>query len=339
MLCCPVCFDDTVLEERIRRSQSSKGRCDYCRSTDQPLVEPRILQDDFEAVLGAYHEVAEGGQPFAKLIMEEWGLFPKLDPHPLRSLLDDILGEGFHTRQFSSAHTLDRSKALQWDRFREEIKHQNRFFPSELFDLTDLKDLLDHLKVQLEPGEYYRARVQREAQYPSTQMGKPPGSLCDGGRANPMGISYFYIASDPSTALAEVRPHPGDKVTIAKFWLENSLVVLDLQNPRKTISPFGRDQDQLVRLRSDMEFLQQLSDGLSMPIQPRVAHLEYLPSQYLCEFIKKIRYQGVVYRSAVSTGTNYALFDDIHFQCISIYSLGVLRIKVETSEIIIQKGH
>lgn len=42
---------------------------------------------------------------------------------------------------------------------------------------------------------------------------------------------------------------------------------------------------------------------------PQGAALDYIPSQYLCEFIKHSGFDGVVYRSSVSDGINLALFD------------------------------
>jgi hypothetical protein len=46
-----------------------------------------------------------------------------------------------------------------------------------------------------------------------------------------------------------------------------------------------------------------------MPVVPQSAAIDYTPSQYLCEFIKKCGYNGVIYRSSVSDGMNLALFD------------------------------
>ena len=36
--------------------------------------------------------------------------------------------------------------------------------------------------------------------------------------------------------------------------------------------------------------------------------IDYVPSQYLCEFIKKCGWEGVIYWSSVSDGMNLALF-------------------------------
>ncbi len=38
--------------------------------------------------------------------------------------------------------------------------------------------------------------------------------------------------------------------------------------------------------------------------------IEYAPTQFLCEYIKKLGYDGIKFKSAVSeTGTNVLLFD------------------------------
>jgi CspA family cold shock protein len=59
-----------------------------------------------------------------------------------------------------------------------------------------------------------------------------------------------------------------------------------------------------------MDFLCRLGEELTKPVFPHKAHLEYLPSQYLCEFIKSLGYDGVLYKSSLGDGDNYAIFDD-----------------------------
>ncbi len=62
-------------------------------------------------------------------------------------------------------------------------------------------------------------------------------------------------------------------------------------------------------MRADLPFLERLGEELTRPVQPAGAAIDYIPSQYLCEFIKKSGFDGVVYRSSVSDGINLALFD------------------------------
>ena len=131
------------------------------------------------------------------------------------------------------------------------------------------------------------------------------------GRANPAGIPYLYLGSEPGTAAAEVRPHPGEIVCVAEFQTESELQLVDLRKPRSLISPFLlSDESALAKLRSgDIKFLENLGQGLEVPVIPTAAAIDYTASQYLCEFIKKCGYQGVIYNSSVSKGMNLALFD------------------------------
>jgi hypothetical protein len=76
------------------------------------------------------------------------------------------------------------------------------------------------------------------------------------------------------------------------------------------VSPFTLgDEDEIGALRSDIAFLERLGSELTRPVRPSGAAIEYVPSQYLCEFIKKAGWDGVIYRSSVSDGKNLALFD------------------------------
>jgi hypothetical protein len=85
---------------------------------------------------------------------------------------------------------------------------------------------------------------------------------------------------------------------------------VDLRNPRKLVSPFLLgDENEIGSLRVDIAFLEHLGEELTRPVLPQGAAIDYIPSQFLCEFIKKNTYDGVIYRSSVSDGINLALFD------------------------------
>jgi hypothetical protein len=159
--------------------------------------------------------------------------------------------------------------------------------------------------------DWYRARLQiGDTLFNLDEMGAPPRRVAGHGRANPAGIPYLYLGSTPETALAEIRPHTGEKACVAKFIIPPGLILLDLRNPRGLVSPFELDdEDQIGLLRSDIDFLERLGEELTRPIMPQGALIDYVPSQYLCEFIKKCGYAGVIYRSSVSNGINLALFD------------------------------
>ncbi|UCZ57986.1 RES family NAD+ phosphorylase [Desulfurispirillum indicum] len=59
--------------------------------------------------------------------------------------------------------------------------------------------------------------------------------------------------------------------------------------------------------------------------------MDYIPSQYLCEFIKKHEYHGVMYRSSVGDGVNLALFNPDHAipQSVDLYIVSRVTVKVD----------
>jgi hypothetical protein len=82
-------------------------------------------------------------------------------------------------------------------------------------------------------------------------------------------------------------------------------------------------------MRNDLPFLERLGDELMRPVIPQAAAIDYIPGQYLCEFIKNCRYQGVIYRSSVSDGINLALFDPSLAICGTVTQYRVTRVAVE----------
>lgn len=68
-------------------------------------------------------------------------------------------------------------------------------------------------------------------------MGAPPSRYANHGRANPTGIPYLYLGSMPDTAISEIRPHTGEIATVAEFEIPAVLIIVDLREPRKHVSP------------------------------------------------------------------------------------------------------
>lgn len=64
-------------------------------------------------------------------------------------------------------------------------------------------------------------------------MGKPPARNATAGRANPIGISYLYLANNEKTCISEVRPNNTSIIYISKLILEEDVSLIDLTSPRK----------------------------------------------------------------------------------------------------------
>jgi hypothetical protein len=316
MNCCPECFGDRHLRRNIIPSRSTQiGRCSYCDSENVAILPPAQLVENFWHVINAY-ELSAGGDLLVHWFREDWGMFlhPRMNDSCAKDLLAEILNDGEIVRQtFLPVDYVEADRLSEWETLREELMYRNRFFPVSDIDLEQLEKNLVWLTLDSDEisNSWYRARIQTdEAAFQASQMGAPPRRIASYGRANPAGIPYLYLGSTPDTAISEIRPHTGDRVCVAEFRTPRYLGLVDLRNPKKTVSPFelGEATD-ILQMRNDLPFLERLGTELTSPIVPQAAAIDYTPSQYLCEFIKRCGYNGVVYRSSVSAGINLALFD------------------------------
>jgi hypothetical protein len=127
--------------------------------------------------------------------------------------------------------------------------------------------------------------------------------------------------------VCEIRPHTGERACVAEFELVDVLGIVDLQSPRRVVSPFDyTDEDLIGPLRGDVAFLERLGQELTRPIVPQSAPFDYVPSQYVCEYIKKCGFHGVLYRSSVSDGFNLALFDPTQARAVKVTQYEVLKV-------------
>jgi hypothetical protein len=336
MSCCPECFGDRGLRRSIIPLRSTAvGRCAYCESDGVSLIEPRELAEYFELLISAYRP-----DPVGRLLIhwfrEDWALFqhPRMDDPRAKDLLGEILDDGDIPRQlFVPANDPTTDRLSEWENLRDELMYHNRYFPEKTIDLDRLEALLSPLTLDSDelPVQWYRARIRAgDTAYTIDQMGAPPKRIASHGRANPAGIPYLYLGSAPVTAISEIRPHTGEVACVADFTTPTTLKLADLRAPRRMVSPFLlADAVDIGRMRKDLPFLERLGDELTRPVIPQSAAIDYTPSQYLCEFIKKCGYQGVLYRSSVSNGINLALFDPSLATCGAVEQYRVTSVAVE----------
>lgn len=313
--CCPECFDDRGLRKDIIPSLSQRlGVCDYCGSAEVSLVEPAQLGAVFDMLAGIY-EPDSSGRPLVEWLREDWKLFShaQMSDERAGNLVAAILEDANVVRKtFVPSPAFSSEVLVRWETLRDELMYRNRYFLDEALDADRLEQLLTHLPADLLPVQWFRARIQTgDAPFGIEEMGAPPKELAMHGRANPTGIPYLYLGSTPETAVSETRPHTGESACVAEFVVEGAaLRAVDLRNPRHLVSPFVLAGSSAIgQMRADIPFLERLGSELTLPVLPRSAAVGYVPSQYLCEFIKKSGYDGVVYRSSVSDGMNLALFN------------------------------
>ena len=337
MKCCPNCFSDQFLQGHINVNTNKKGKCSYCKADNVKLITPEDLFDRFEPLLYLY-EKNKKGEPLNELLQKDWEIFSIKSNSIQQKLLKTITGNQKLFRfKYLARFSKEQKNIRQWDQFREELKHNNRFFPKNAPDTIHIEPFGNYIGKILKKGEqkFFRARINTTPKpFSIRSMGKPPKSIVSSGRANPTGIPYLYLASSIKTAISEIRGHKGEIVTVAEYEMKNNLELADLRDPKSTISPFELNtEDELELIYKNMPFLTLLGHELSKPIIPREANLEYLPSQYLCELLKKIGFHGIIYKSSVSDGNNYVIFNDKKLKAVKTLQYEITDIRTEYKKI------
>lgn len=143
---------------------------------------------------------------------------------------------------------------------------------------------------------------------------------------NPEGIGVLYLTYDEETALAEVRASAFDLVTIGTFKSMKEIKVVDISS-LNCISPVVY-LNALECLAANSEIFADMAKDIAKPLRRNDSPLEYLPTQYITEFIKSKGYSGVAYKSAMRTGgTNIAVFDESLFKCTEVKDVEIKGVK------------
>ncbi len=341
MNCCCKCFKDASLVKTILSSSQNVGKCDFCSTPDINLISCEELSIYFETLFDLYtpYPNANGSlkvnTPF--LIHEHIDTYwPQLFNHELldskiiKFLVDNIAkgSENYDDTnflgpvQFKSILQANQfpfdSLELQWDSFANDIKFNNRFFLNKKLDTDLLQSVFERLgKTHNSGAEFFRARISDTLLMPG-QLGKPPINLTTGGRANPVGIPYLYLSNDLKTTLFETRISLHETLTIGRFISIDHINFISLANIA-LLGPFeiqdkGFSIEEFIGFRP---YIQKLESELSRPVRKQDVHLDYLPTQFLCEFFKSLGFDAVEYKSAMNPdGSNIALFNDAKVTCI-----------------------
>ena len=328
--CCWKCTSGALLDQI--KAQGVVGRCTRCGSTTRKTLTALDLAALLEPVATLYADPAdfmflealkEGDHPtLAERLVEDWNLFESYDE--ARDVLSMCV-DPYHPKHNPDQSPLEPDREAyqeelwlqgeyelvahlreRWSALKAEIRHENRHFPKS--SIASVADSLWAAEASLSHRTpLYRARQAETVTLRARDMGAPPPEKATAGRANPRAISYLYLASDEVTAASELRPHVGDEIYIARFRLGRDLKLIDFRAPWVG-SPFrwGGRLHEVVRI---MPFLRQLGSEMSRPVPNLRRELDYIPTQYLCEWIKAQGYGGVAYESGVAAGWNLALFD------------------------------
>lgn len=213
---------------------------------------------------------------------------------------------------------IEKEALVFWKSFVDEIIYHNRYHPCHpLIDF--LRDYLrEHISIIEAETILYRARIidymgpggestgfvkfmNHEKcgvyeGYDEKNSFVPPANVTGSGRANPERIVYLYAAKEIITAIGETRPRIFDHISVAKIQILRDLRLADF-------TVVDESEELSLEAAKLMEIEQAFSQTCRDPI-------DYIPTQYIAEYVKTLGYDGIAFRSSyVPGGTNITIFD------------------------------
>ncbi len=151
-------------------------------------------------------------------------------------------------------------------------------------------------------GVEWEHPLREERMIPSAQFIK------EGGRANPAGIAYFYVASDAATAMAEMRPWVAESISLALFETVKPLKIVRCQPGSRT--SLGRYLYSEHTSSEIEKFVwSDIGHAFARPATREERQSAYIPTQVLAEAFKAEGFDGVAYHSSLERGLNLVIFD------------------------------
>jgi len=342
MYCCANCFRDAEIKAIIK-GNNTIGNCNFCGQKNVPVYQigtDTTLSDLFDELLDIYTTAANLPDTFPKdstdliknILHYKWNIF-NIAPDCISRLIKSICHEKYSEQPelFDAPVGLWQSydqdylnengiiKNYSWADFVEAIKRRNRFHTDHIN--KDVLNLFIYcVRKTYKVGTiFYRARIcPTPSGFMDDEMGPPPPHLATAGRANPEGISILYLADTVKTTLHEIRAGVYDYVTIGSFELLRDMEVINLAEIDK-ISPFIASKSygiDFTRHAINMEQLKMIGKEIAKPLRRHDSILDYLPTQYVSDYIKSKEFDGIEYISTMSPdGVNLAVFDHKIFRC------------------------
>lgn len=337
--CCIGCFDDQEIKTIIS-SKKNIGNCSFCNSKETYIVDlegKNELADLFSEFISIYTKDSKDNPEsdlLKSFLKNDWYIFSEaLETSKIEKLIKEMCPRFIEKNpyllsdrliikeQFDKEHLNKNSifRGYGWKEFSDGIRNNVRYH-SNYLNHKVLKSYIQHSEAVVLKGEkFYRARIADAIEgFGSCEMGSPPAGLARGGRANPEGIPYLYLGDTGKTAIYEARAAMYDYITIGVFECTKNLKVINFINFDK-ISPFRKGETKIEYLNHAInnEHLKRISREIAKPLRNNGNNLEYLPTQYICDFIKTLNYDGIKYRSSMNLGGyNIAFFNEKLFKCI-----------------------
>ena len=335
---CPHCFVDRELIGLIS-SSGKVGDCEVCGAKKVPLMNMNELVDFFQELISNFR-LFDGGVSLKSTLQDNWNFFASYDAASI--ILNEILPR-ISTYIKGPEDHVDYAEDIvenytYWDHLKEELKWTRRFFP-DIDYLGELGwDAFFNTQFELKPGDLlYRARVHHMSGlrvYPTGEMMAPDSYLAKGGRANPLGIPYLYLSDNPETVLYEIRALYLDELSIGTFHLKDeysSVKIVDFTEETPLFQPTRINHTIKAKLLRE-----RISADLSKPMRRYDSDVDYIPTQFICEFISVYTgAKGIQFQSSLhADGKNLVIFDQDLMQCEEVVLKKVNKLELQAALLI-----
>ena len=140
---------------------------------------------------------------------------------------------------------------------------------------------------------------------------------------------YLYLSDNEETILYEVRASYLDEISVATFTkneeYQNEIIISDFTEIPTLYHPNGVNR----KIKSTL-LKQLISRDLSKPMRRYDSELDYIPTQFICEFIKTFtNVQGIKFRSSLhNVGSNLVLFNQDTMKCRSVKKVQISNVNI-----------
>lgn len=312
-------------------STPSTTHCPYSRNADGIILDNDIAAFISDNLLECYYP-HELGDDLRVCLIRDFHLFSDvLNVDEQLEIIETLFGSDSKGHYRLKDNINFRQKI---DDFHEELKASRRFFFDKDGEFAFIFHTLDSLiktarpcscYLELNPDTkcLYRARLgsrfdedRNQVPYPLGEMGAAPNQFCKGGRINPPGMSFLYLASSEDTAALEIRATPADVFTVADVFLRNDPLLLDLRRSSfSTLSGFKffPESRLITQHLEKVAVYTYLSEILAQPVASEDP-LGYIHTQIFCEYFKIKGVHGLIYDSTLcSSGFNVCVFEPTEF--------------------------
>jgi hypothetical protein len=208
-----------------------------------------------------------------------------------------------------------------WYELKKRLKREN-YYNIKPDLLQPLSEIIEKTKIKIRKNcRFFRARIgndyineskftsliKKPVPFQGVNISAPPPLLSSAGRLNREGVSYLYLSSKSTTAIAEIRPNPGDIVSVGEFKCLKTISLIDLRKVNLLKFIYSQKEIELF------SFALSLSKEFMKP-RTNKNSFHYLITQFVAETFRELNQDGIIYNSAVSNGYNITLFNPSLFE-------------------------